>query len=385
MTIQVKAFQTPKNGSTSQECQDAVAWNEQTRNFAIADGVSDSAFQSLWADLLVNSFVAQAGSTPEFSKAWLTTWLQNEQSQWNSQVNWDTVPWHGRLKAEQTGAQATFLGIRLLPESHSWVGIAIGDCNLFHFSKDGTFKESIPNKRAADFSNATQAFSSISQDQEHVQKTKRIQGTYEPGETLVLATDAMARWMLERLEENQNPLDEIPTSNAPGVFDQWVNTLRQAGKMKDDDTSVLVIQPDPVPVPVRTDGKQRGQTKRPQPAPPRTETATPFWISVYLISALLFTTVGFWLGSAWQNSQSGNHLEENVQKPLLDFVKVLTLTPRISKGEVEKGLLVFIINTQPETQTSQAARNLFCQLFPAEPSCESTSTPTPVRSPRSFP
>ena len=100
MTIRVKAFQTPKNGSTSEECQDAVAWNEQKRNFAIADGVSDSAFQSLWADLLVNSFVTEVGAAPEFTKAWLTTWLRNEQNKWNNQVNWDTVPWHGRMKAK---------------------------------------------------------------------------------------------------------------------------------------------------------------------------------------------------------------------------------------------------------------------------------------------
>jgi hypothetical protein len=381
MTIRVKAFQTPKNGSTSEECQDAVAWNEQKRNFAIADGVSDSAFQSLWADLLVNSFVTEVGAAPEFTKAWLTTWLRNEQNKWNNQVNWDTVPWHGRMKAEQTGAQATFLGIRLLSESHSWVGIAIGDCNLFRFSKNRTFRESIPNKRAVDFSNATQAFSSIGQDEEYEQKTKRIQGRYEPGDILVLATDAMARWMLEMLEEKQDPLDEIPTSDAPGVFDQWVNTLRQAGKMKDDDTSLLLIQTGPVPTPVH-DPKPGPKPKRSEPALPR---ASRFWISVYLISVLLFTIFGFLLGYALQNAENGNRIEETVQKPLLEHVNLLLSNPRISKADIARELLVIINNIQPETESGKAARSLFCQLFPKEKGCESVPPSTPLRDQRSVP
>jgi len=396
MTVQVKGFQTPKNGSTSQECQDAVAWDENRNIFAIADGVSDSAFQSLWANLLVNGFVARAQSEQSFTKDWLVAWLEAEQREWHSQVNWNDIPWHGRLKAQQIGGQATFLGIRLIPEKRSWVGIVMGDCNLFRFGKDHTFKESIPNKRSADFSNATQAFSSISQNPDHMlSQTKMIRGVYEPGDYLVLATDAMACWMLEKIETKGDPLNEIPPSDESSTFNRWVNAQRQNGKIKDDDTSILMIQPEPVQIAVGTRERQPvtptmpgGRIKlapppvvpRATPAPTRPQRASRAWAYVYLSGLLLCIVAGFLLGSIWQNLRTTNRIEEGVQKPLLILIRSLESNQRPSVEQIGNGLLEIIITAQPRTTTGRDAQGELCKRYPTNPGC-ATPTPQPSKQP----
>jgi hypothetical protein len=372
MTTDVQGFQAPKNGSTSQECQDAVAWDAQKTTFAIADGVSDSAFQQLWAKILVDSFVAEARTLQSFSKAWLANWLRTQQSVWNSRVNWETVPWHGRLKAQQTGAQATFLGIRLLPERRSWVGIVIGDCNLFRFSNGGTLRESIPNNRSADFSNATQAFSSTLQNQDQMlSQVKLIQGNYDPGDSLVLATDAMARWVLERVEAQRNPMREIPASKEPGVFDAWVHAQRQDGGLKDDDTSLLLIHVEPLPEARKVPGPAVVQ---PLPAPPR---ASRSWTYVYAVSLLLCLIAGVVLGVRGHNWLSSRRIEENLQKPLLNLVGQLPANQFAQKAE----LLKIIVTAQPRTETGVTAQALLCSLTPKDPGC--TTTPTPKGGSRS--
>jgi hypothetical protein len=373
MTVRVQGFQTPKNGSTSQECQDALAWDEQQMTFAIADGVSDSAFQSLWANILVNSFVTEARTMHSFSKNWLADWLQTQQNVWNSRVNWETIPWHGRLKAQQTGGQATFLGIHVLPDKGSWIGIAIGDCNLFRFGKDGRLKESAPNLRSADFSNATQAFSStVHQQDQMLSQVKMIQGTLDPGDSLVLATDAMARWMLERLEGKKDPLREIPTSNEAGVFSHWVSAQRQSGTLKDDDTSLLLIQLDPV--------RRPEPQSVPVPLPPRR--ASRVWGYAYAIGLLLSLLFGVVLGASLHSWRSNGRIEQNVQKPLLTLQPLLE-SNRTSRREIGDGLLKIIVTAQPRTDSGATAQALLCSRLPKDPSCIPTPTATPQGGSRS--
>jgi serine/threonine protein phosphatase PrpC len=375
MTIRVQGFQTPKNGSSSQECQDALAWNAQQMTFAIADGVSDSAFQSLWANILVTSFVAEGRTMEGYSRDWLARWLQTQQNVWNSRVNWETIPWHGRLKAQQTGGQATFLGIRVLPDRNAWIGIAIGDCNLFRFGKDGRFKESVPNHRSADFSNATQAFSSTLRDHEKMlNQVKMIQGTFDPGDSLILATDAVARWMLENLEDKKDPLREIPTSasDEPGIFNQWVNAQRQSGALKDDDTSLLLIQLEPAPRP----------EPRPVPAPLAQQRTSQTWGYAYAFGLLLSLLVGVVVGATLHSLRSNGRIEQNVQKPLLTLQQLLE-SNQTSRKEIGNGLLRIIVTAQPRTDSAATAQTLLCSRLPKDPGCVPTPTATPQDGSRS--
>jgi hypothetical protein len=264
-----------------------------------------------------------------------------------------------------------------MPEKHSWMGIAIGDCNLFRFGKDGRLKESLPNHRSADFSNATQAFSSTSQNADAmVSQVKFIQGTIDPGDALVLATDAMARWVLERLEAQRNPLQEIPASDEPGVFDQWVGVQRQNGALKDDDTSLLLIQLDAVPAVATAPGT------RPVVSPVPPQRTSRAWAYVYAFGLLLSLLAGAVLGASLHNWLNNKRIEEKVQKPLLILDHQLE-TNQSTRKEIGENLLRIIITAQPRTTTGGTAQAILCNQIPKDPSCGATSTPTPQAGSRS--
>jgi hypothetical protein len=410
MIFQVQQFQAPKNGSEMKDCQDAIAYDVENGMYAIADGVSDSAFQQKWARLLVNSFVDQARAGEAITPVWIAQWLEAQQKIWQSQLNLETVPWHGRMKAGQIGAEATFLGIRLSPDRRSWSGIVIGDCNLFHFDKDCKFVQSVPFQRSNEFSNATQAFSSINKEyKQTIKQLKPIEGKIKTGDYLILTTDAMARWMLLRLEEKRNPLLEIPTVDDPAAFHRWVNAQRQNRRIKDDDTSLLLIQTDPhkVPTPTPDDPQKKreqipgtGGTSVPVPSswpsdpttrkkpPAQRQVAAGVPVPVYLVSIFMVLIAGFFAGPMIQKSL--NALRIATQQPSVQQTSVSqpgarqpslqpTIAPQAgiqqplaqlananlpSREAYKQGLYSYIYNVDPVN-----GRVLICKADPAATFC----------------
>ena len=57
--LRCRSFALPKKGNSSSECEDALSFNCERGRFAVADGVSESAFAGEWASLLCASFVAE--------------------------------------------------------------------------------------------------------------------------------------------------------------------------------------------------------------------------------------------------------------------------------------------------------------------------------------
>src|SRR5437879_3040810 len=52
-----RQYRLPRQGYSSEECQDASAGDQERGRFAVADGASEGSFSYLWAQLLVEDFV----------------------------------------------------------------------------------------------------------------------------------------------------------------------------------------------------------------------------------------------------------------------------------------------------------------------------------------
>lgn len=241
----MRAFQVGKAGNAPDECEDAFCWNAQTGCCALADGATDSAFQRLWARLLVEAFVQHPPDpfTEDALDDWLQGWLPAVQQRWHEAIDWQTIPWHGLNKARQIGGQATFLGVCCLPDATRWVGVAVGDCNLFHISASGDLLRSAPLTTPADFGNAPIALSSINRNvalfREHLHW---IEGAWSAGEHLLLATDALAAWLLAAVEAGEQPVQRLLALENEAQFGALVDELRASKQMRNDDTSLLVIR-----------------------------------------------------------------------------------------------------------------------------------------------
>lgn len=55
--MDIRAFITHKKAETFSDCQDRFSINSDTKSVAVSDGMSQSFFQKIWAENLVDAFV----------------------------------------------------------------------------------------------------------------------------------------------------------------------------------------------------------------------------------------------------------------------------------------------------------------------------------------
>ena len=189
-------------------------------------------------------------------------------------IDWNSIPWHGINKARQTGALATFLGIQFSLHEPLLHGIAIGDCNLFHFLESGFLYDWQPNLFSSDFGVNPAALSSISPNHEITFKhLERIGGSYHSGDTILLTTDAFASWLLSQLprlsphtqsqEQNQSLrsiLERILELKESAGFSKMIDELRRKKEIRNDDTSLVVIHVDEAPEKPEQVDHQQGES-----------------------------------------------------------------------------------------------------------------------------
>jgi len=70
-----------------------------------------------------------------------------------------------------------------------------------------------------------------------------IEGTYQRGDVLLMATDALAKWLLTQLEQQRTEWNMLLSLNDPRRFADFVEKQRLRNQMKivDDDTTLVVI------------------------------------------------------------------------------------------------------------------------------------------------
>jgi hypothetical protein len=234
-----RALALPKRGHSSAEYEDAAAANEDRGRFAIADGAAETSFAALWARLLVAEFVnAPAGDLAP----WLT-WLPPLQQRWAAAVGTAAMPWYAEIKLQQ-GAFATFLGVAAY--ELRWQAVAVGDSCLFQ-TRGSRLHYAFPLVSSGEFGTNPWLVGSRGCDGEAVEKrTRRVEADWLPGDCLWLMTDALAKWFLEQVEGSGQPwqeLDRLLHAPAPQpAFEQWVTTLRDAGRLRNDDVTLMLIE-----------------------------------------------------------------------------------------------------------------------------------------------
>jgi hypothetical protein len=237
-----RSFQVSRRGLAPEECQDAGAADALRRRFAVADGASESAYCGLWARLLVEDFVAGNGVD---HASWMAS-LPALQGRWSREVDPrpgdPPLPWfvEERLRA---GAFATFLGLSVEPAADEagwhWHALAVGDSCLFQV-RSGALVTSFPVQHTADFSSTPWLVGSRTA----ARGLHQASGPAQAGDRLYLMTDAMALWFLRFAEFGARPwedLERLLAETDDTRFAAWVETLRQAHLLRDDDVTLLGV------------------------------------------------------------------------------------------------------------------------------------------------
>lgn len=296
--IHWRSFSIPKWGNRPEENEDAC-WHWQAGPFnarhpgpdlhtfigepgfacALADGATRTSFSGLWARLLVDESL-QRFSAPQktvgqnrFGQFDLADVTSAAQARWAGELAGMQLPWHAEEKVRQ-GAFATLLWFglcyagRTARAGGAWQAVAVGDTCLFQVRGDQPVVV-FPPYSASDFARDPVLLSTIPARNAAILSSPRkhmAEGAWSEGDEFLLMTDALAAWFLrenvhgaalQRLKDGPG----APLGGQPG-FAAWVTALREAGKIKNDDTTLAWITLDARP-PGRPAGTSAGSLAHP--------------------------------------------------------------------------------------------------------------------------
>lgn len=228
--LAARAFWLPKSGHTQSEYEDAFhlpgeggpPWRA-----AVADGATESAFARTWARCLVRGFGERGTAGDDDFGAQLEMW----QAAWRASVapHVNGLAWYAAAKAEE-GAHATFLGVSCQADG-SWRALSVGDCCLFHLRGDDVLR-AWPLETADAFTNRPPLLPS--RPDRPAPEPLALSATCRPGDTLLLATDALAAWLLQT-----GPA--VARTFTPSTFAERIVQARADRSLRNDDVTLVVL------------------------------------------------------------------------------------------------------------------------------------------------
>lgn len=241
-----KSISLPKFGNSADENEDNIlepgkseVESDMLIRFAISDGATESSFSKEWSDLLVSGY-----KDKPFDKNHLSETIKSISETWQSTVNAIDLPWYAQQKAEN-GAFATLLGLTINREESSFEVIAIGDCTLFQIRNEELYFL-FPVSSPEDFNNTPDLIATNEKYQTDFGKNALYQsGNILPGDIILLATDALAAWILKQKNRSQKVkkklVDQFEKQDEHALK-EWLNKKRATGSIKNDDVTLLMIK-----------------------------------------------------------------------------------------------------------------------------------------------
>ena len=230
----------PKLGHEPSECEDAIAVDTQNCRFAVADGATEAFDARNWAQRLAQNWVQnQSASTLEEFREWVAAEGRELRDSWNGL----SLSWYSEEKA-RTGSFAALVGVELdlKTDEPSWKAIALGDTCLLHL-RQGALLKSLPLCRSESFTSAPVLVASDSSMHEACMKSVVVDsGSCESGDVLLLLTDGVASWYLERFEKEEYAPSDFFETKEDDELKRFFDDERLAGRMRNDDVAVLRIE-----------------------------------------------------------------------------------------------------------------------------------------------
>ncbi|MBR1688581.1 MAG: protein phosphatase 2C domain-containing protein [Prevotella sp.] len=237
--MRIKAFITHKDQEQFSDCQDRFRVNKDTKSIALADGMSQSIFQKIWAQLLVDTYTTIEQWEPTIDS------VRELAPQWQERVKAiipNLMPAAQRRSknslAKGMSAGSTFVGVRF--NENKWEGWVLGDSCLIVIDKNNKI-EKIETSQEGQFDSHPDYFDS-NPIKEGKGQPKPINGTLLQGEKLLLVSDPFSDILYDRqcTEIIKDIVSELLTVKNHENFEAVVAKWRKQGMHNDDSTLVVV-------------------------------------------------------------------------------------------------------------------------------------------------
>ena len=234
------SFSLQKRSESEETNQDAIAISPDERVFAIADGVSQSPFSQIWSKKVVNKFIKKPLDISDLNEQKIKDWLADIRKEWRTEIDQGKASELILDIAKKEGGSTTFLGMIIKKKKKKRQKLqlfGIGDTNMF-LVRNNRIKEKFPVTSVKSFTNRTKALCSIDNPLQEIPELKEVNA--KKGDIVILATDALAKWILECYNLGQRPWDKI-LKNKNDIAN-FINKLRDTNKIDDDDTTCIIIR-----------------------------------------------------------------------------------------------------------------------------------------------
>jgi len=226
-----------KAGHRPDENEDAVAAAPERLRFAVADGATEGWESRGWAARLAAAYVRRPPSPDDFPR-----WLAAARRGWPARSAAGSVPWYAAMKSEE-GSFATLAGLELRRPRRGaavwgWKAVAVGDSCLVHV-RGRSVEAAFPHADPAAFGNTPPLVPS-SQDVP-CPEPEWLAGRADPGDLLLLATDAAAARLLDppALAPALAAVRAALRAGDPAPLLDWFRQLQAA---VNDDVSVIAVR-----------------------------------------------------------------------------------------------------------------------------------------------
>lgn len=229
-------------------CEDALHANVRRGLFCVADGAGTTLFSNIWAEILVEQFAHEPLlSSDPFEMEW---WIRQAQKYYRERVPLaDKLGWNARRKAVEQGAYATLATMRFThSEAQSATAqlLAVGDSCVIIGRPAHRQITPFPLQHAEDFNRAPYCVPSLLKNlNRYMLYTRTDEVTLMTGDIVILATDAVARWIISgKGTDNEQLIWEAFLEVAQKTESDWptfINACRATQMMVDDDATAIII------------------------------------------------------------------------------------------------------------------------------------------------
>ena len=240
----VSALIVPKNGSTVQECEDAVGVGRGRMRFCVADGATEAFDSRYWARLLTKCW--SRGANASISQCQLEQWLPVLGDRFHSRWEGKRLPWYSEEKS-QGGAFAAFAGLAFESDGSNlrWTAVALGDSCLFQFAAGGVLRGTIPDVTGIG-SNCRPMLIPSRRALQARALGQLVFGAGEAskGDVFLLLTDAIAVWyarMLERDPHLARSFDVMVDGSCQAEAEDLIQRERRRGTLRNDDVAAVRV------------------------------------------------------------------------------------------------------------------------------------------------
>lgn len=197
----------------------------------MADGASESLLAGHWARLLAAAACRYDPRALRRAMRWAAERWPTEVAKW---LDGRDPPWWMVDKLDR-GAYATVLVVQREPEGR-WRAAAVGDSCLLQV-RDGRIGRAFPLAHPAEFNERPALVGSTTAV---ACRPAHTTGVCRPADHLLLATDALACWLLDRPDAVAGLLADLADGGAE-AFAGHTDRARRSGALRDDDLTLVII------------------------------------------------------------------------------------------------------------------------------------------------